>query len=190
MGINGEPNDSSSSAIPADAVNGLDEITQRQCPLLVIGFHAMTISRKPCRRYGVLTPAGISMDPSGQGPFELQVRNIRTAGKRGAAKCGVTQGPSRMQSKQEGKFVTTAMSVIPSHLRAVCRCKTPPAQLYSPRAKGGLRLDQGRRDEHLGSTGRLHPARRRAARRRAVESWLQRQGVIVLSEPKYVTQFP
>lgn len=29
-----------------------------------------------------------------------------------------------------------------------------------------------------------------AARRRAVESWLQRAGVIAVSEPKSVTQFP
>ena len=39
MGINGEANDSSRSAIPTDAVNGLDEVAERQCLLLVIGFH-------------------------------------------------------------------------------------------------------------------------------------------------------
>ena len=44
VGINGEPDDSSSPAIPADAVNGLDEIAKCQCLLLVIGLHAMTIS--------------------------------------------------------------------------------------------------------------------------------------------------
>ena len=43
MSIDDEPNDSSSSAIPADAVNGLDKSTQRQCLLLVIGSHATTI---------------------------------------------------------------------------------------------------------------------------------------------------
>jgi hypothetical protein len=91
---------------------------------------------------------------------------------------------------EAGRQARNGSNVCPSHLRAVCWCKTPPAQLYSPRAKGGLRLDQGRRDGHLGSTGRLHPACRRAAWRRAVESWLQRQGVIVLLEPKYVTRFP
>ena len=46
VGINGEPDDSSGPAIPADAVNGLDEIAKRQCLLLVIGFHAITISRE------------------------------------------------------------------------------------------------------------------------------------------------
>jgi hypothetical protein len=43
VGIHGELEDSSGSAIPADAVNGLDEIAKRQCLLFVIGIHAMTI---------------------------------------------------------------------------------------------------------------------------------------------------
>jgi hypothetical protein len=45
MGINGETDDSFGPASPADAVNGLDEVAKRKRLLLVIGFHAMTISR-------------------------------------------------------------------------------------------------------------------------------------------------
>jgi hypothetical protein len=68
VGINGEPDDSSSSAIPADAVNGLDKITERQCSLLVIGFHPTTISLKAMRSlWGVhlwgVDPIGEFMDP-------------------------------------------------------------------------------------------------------------------------------
>ena len=44
MGVNGESDNSSSPAIPADAANGLDEFAKRQRPLLVTGFHVMTIS--------------------------------------------------------------------------------------------------------------------------------------------------
>jgi hypothetical protein len=39
VGINGKPDDSSSSAIPADTANGLDEVAKRQCLVFVIGFH-------------------------------------------------------------------------------------------------------------------------------------------------------
>ena len=46
VGVNGESNDSSSSAIPADAANGLDEFAKRQGPLLVNGFHVVTISQE------------------------------------------------------------------------------------------------------------------------------------------------
>jgi toxin ParE1/3/4 len=45
VGINGEPDDSSSSAVPADAVDGLDEIAKRQELLVVIGLHITTIRR-------------------------------------------------------------------------------------------------------------------------------------------------
>jgi hypothetical protein len=41
--INGEPDDSLGVAIPANAVNNLDEVAKHQCLLFVIGFHAMTI---------------------------------------------------------------------------------------------------------------------------------------------------
>jgi hypothetical protein len=58
VGINGEPNDSSGSAIPANAVNGLDEIAKRQCPLLVIGFHTVTISREVLRELWGVHPTG------------------------------------------------------------------------------------------------------------------------------------
>jgi hypothetical protein len=44
VGINAEPDDSSGPAIPADAVNGLDEIAEGQGPVLAIGFHATTVS--------------------------------------------------------------------------------------------------------------------------------------------------
>jgi hypothetical protein len=65
-GINGEPDDSSGRAIPADAVNGLDEITKCQSLFFMIGFHAMTISRETVRAlWGfhpwALTPSGISL---------------------------------------------------------------------------------------------------------------------------------
>ena len=58
VGINGQPNDSSTSAIPADAVNGLDEIPKRQCLLFVIGFHAMTVSREALRALWGVDPTG------------------------------------------------------------------------------------------------------------------------------------
>jgi hypothetical protein len=45
VGINGKPDDSSGSAIPADAVNGLDEIAKGQRLLFVIGFHIQTVRR-------------------------------------------------------------------------------------------------------------------------------------------------
>jgi hypothetical protein len=63
VGINAEPDDSSSSAIPADAVNGLDEIAERQYPLLVIGFHSTTISRNALRVLWGVHPWGV--DPTG-----------------------------------------------------------------------------------------------------------------------------
>jgi hypothetical protein len=55
VGIEAEPNDSSSPTIPADAVNGLDQVAKRQCPLLVIGFHAIRIWRETCVCHGVFT---------------------------------------------------------------------------------------------------------------------------------------
>ena len=58
VGINAEADHSSSSAIPAGAVNGLDRTTKPQCPLLVIDFHATTIGREDLGRYGVFTPQG------------------------------------------------------------------------------------------------------------------------------------
>ena len=39
VSFNGEPNDSFSPAIPADAVDGFDEFAKRQYLLFVIGFH-------------------------------------------------------------------------------------------------------------------------------------------------------
>jgi len=49
VGIHGETDDSPGSAIPADAVNGLDQVAKRQGLLLVIGFHAGTISQRVLR---------------------------------------------------------------------------------------------------------------------------------------------
>jgi hypothetical protein len=59
VGINGELDDSSGSAIPAGAINGLDEIAKRQCLLLVIGSHVSTIRYETPRAYGVFTPSGL-----------------------------------------------------------------------------------------------------------------------------------
>ena len=56
VGIKGETDDSSGSAIPADAVNGLDEIAKRQCLLVAISFHGLTLRHDPNTRYGVFTP--------------------------------------------------------------------------------------------------------------------------------------
>jgi hypothetical protein len=64
VGINAEPDDSSSPAIPAGAVNGLDEIAERQCPLLVIGFHATTISSEALRVLWGVDPTGDFVKPS------------------------------------------------------------------------------------------------------------------------------
>ena len=75
VGINGEPDDSSSPAIPADAANGLDEVAKRQCLPLVIGFHKSTISREALWGYKVFTPPGISMNPS-----DLWARGVSGAG--------------------------------------------------------------------------------------------------------------
>jgi hypothetical protein len=64
VGINGEPDDSPGSAIAADAVNGLDKIAERQYVLLVIGFHAMTISWEALRAlWGVHPTAGDFRNP-------------------------------------------------------------------------------------------------------------------------------
>jgi hypothetical protein len=49
VGINGEPDNSSSAAIPADAANGLDEVAKRQCLPPVIDFHIITISWEALR---------------------------------------------------------------------------------------------------------------------------------------------
>ena len=58
MGINGEPDDSSSPAIPADAANGLDEVAKRQCLPLVIDFHIIMISREALRALWGVNPTG------------------------------------------------------------------------------------------------------------------------------------
>jgi hypothetical protein len=49
VGINGEPDDSSSSAVPANTADGLDEIAKRQELLVVIGLHITTIRRVALR---------------------------------------------------------------------------------------------------------------------------------------------
>ena len=59
VGIHGEPNDSSSPAIPTDAVNGLDEVAERQCLLLVIGSHGSTIAREALQALWGVDPTGI-----------------------------------------------------------------------------------------------------------------------------------
>ena len=76
MGINGEPDDSSSSAIPADAVNGLDEIAEGQCLVLVIGFHATTIGSEACRRYKVFTPRGDFMNQGADDAEEWSIARL------------------------------------------------------------------------------------------------------------------
>jgi hypothetical protein len=43
VGIDSEPNDSSSCAIPADAVDSLDEVAKRQSLILVICFHDVLV---------------------------------------------------------------------------------------------------------------------------------------------------
>jgi hypothetical protein len=58
VGIDGETDDSSSPAIPADAVNGLDEIAKGQSPLLVIGFHATTVSSEDLTALWGVDPTG------------------------------------------------------------------------------------------------------------------------------------
>jgi len=61
--INGEPDDSLGVAIPANAVNNLDEVAKRQCLLFVIGFHAMTIRREVLRVLWGVDPIGNSINP-------------------------------------------------------------------------------------------------------------------------------
>ena len=56
MGINGEPDDSSSFVVPANAVDGLDEIAKRQELLIVIGLHLTTIRRVALRLLWGLDP--------------------------------------------------------------------------------------------------------------------------------------
>ena len=58
VGIHGELEDSSGSAIPADAVNGLDEIAKRQCLLFVIGIHAKTIYQEALGALWGVDPIG------------------------------------------------------------------------------------------------------------------------------------
>ena len=47
--IDGEPHNAPGSAYAADAVNGRDEITERQRLLLAIGFHGIKISGETAR---------------------------------------------------------------------------------------------------------------------------------------------
>jgi len=49
MGIDGETDDASGSAIPTDAVHGLDEVPKRQRLLPGIGSHTMKIRREALR---------------------------------------------------------------------------------------------------------------------------------------------
>jgi hypothetical protein len=44
VGLHREPDDSSSPAITASAVNGLDEMAKRKCLPFLIGLHQMKIS--------------------------------------------------------------------------------------------------------------------------------------------------
>jgi hypothetical protein len=62
-GIYGEPDDSSGRAIPADVVNGLDEITKRQSRFLMIGFHRATIRWEVLRVLWGVDPTGIFHPP-------------------------------------------------------------------------------------------------------------------------------
>jgi hypothetical protein len=64
VGINGEPDDSLISAIPTDAVNGVDEIAKHQCPPLVIGFHATTIGWEVLRAPWGVHPTGDFLHPA------------------------------------------------------------------------------------------------------------------------------
>jgi hypothetical protein len=75
VGIDGEPHDSSSPATPADAVNGLDEFAERQCLLLVTGFHAMKISREALRALWGVDPTRDFMKQSVAGSRPPPVPN-------------------------------------------------------------------------------------------------------------------
>jgi hypothetical protein len=62
VGIDGEPHNTLRPAFAAVAVHSRDQITERQCLLLVVGFHGINIRRATRRALWGVDPTGDFVD--------------------------------------------------------------------------------------------------------------------------------